>query len=222
MLKKLFMKKEIKEVSHPCLEFEWAMGFVKRALNDEGTNEDKIVILDFILNLIKEDLKTALLTSIFYNEESVTIDLPFPLVYENESGEQITLEFDKTLTREISLAQDCVLVVAWVKEGLIEQIKNIFNNGFGFEEKNHSAYYYPYIEICYVYNGTHSITSGIGHKKGVIKAEIREITPLFQHVYTDGRYWYNQHTKEKFKELWDFRIGVIFEVAKIKYLLENA
>ncbi|WP_018305447.1 DUF6710 family protein [Desulfitobacterium hafniense] len=221
MLKKLFSKKEIKLRSHPEREFDWAMSFVREALEYEKTNEDKIIILDFMLGLIREDLKTSLITSVFYNEEPVKISPFFPSTYEDESGKLNNLETDKSQKREIDLAKDCVFVVPWDKSDLRDTIKNIFQNPFEFIDSNHMANYYPYLDICHAYNGLHSITAGIGHKKGIIKADVMDITPLFNHIYTDGNCWFNQHNHNKLWELWDFRIGVIYEVAKIKYRLEK-
>ncbi|MCO5386999.1 MAG: hypothetical protein NHB14_15835 [Desulfosporosinus sp.] len=221
MFKKLFAKKRMKERSHPEREFDWAMSFVREALEYEKTNEDKIVILDFMLGLIREDLKTSLMTSIFYYEEPVKISLLFPSEYEDQSGKLVKVKTDKSQQREIDLAKDCVFVVAWHRERLRDTIKNLFHNPFEFRKENHMANYYPYLDICHAYNGLHSITSGIGHKKGIIKADVIDITPLFNHIYTDGSCWFNQHNHIKLWELWDFRIGVIFEVAKIKYRLEK-
>ncbi|WP_332249267.1 DUF6710 family protein [Thermoanaerobacter mathranii] len=46
-----------------------------------------------------------------------------------------------------------------------------------------------------------------------------DVSKLFDHVYTDGLYWYNTHNNQKLEDdLLDFRIGIIYEISKIKHL----
>lgn len=223
MLRKIFFKEEMKEKSHPGWEFGYAMEFVKQTLEYEKTNEDRIIVLNFISELIKEDLKTNLLTTIFYNKEPLEkeITLPFPFYFEDGFGRQASLSTEGGNTKEVDLTNDCVIVLAWDRDRMRNSIKNIFRNPFQFSSTNHLAYYYSYVDICYAYNGTHSISAGIVHRKGSILAKVVDIRPLFDHIYTDGVYWYNQHNHSKICELWDFRIGVIFEISKIKFKLEK-
>ncbi|KJR47369.1 Fip [Desulfosporosinus sp. I2] len=220
--RKTFRKEEQLKVQ-PSWEFNYAMDFVRQTLRYEHSKEDQNVILAYMLSLIREDLKSDLLTTILYNKESFDkeISYPFPLSYENELGNQIWLDSEETQIKRVDLANDCVLVLSWNRDRMRNSIKNIARNPFEFSRTNHLAYYFTYIDICYAYNGTHSISSGIGHKKGVIEAKTVDITPMFDHVYTDGVNWYSQHNGMKLKALWDFRIGVIYEVSKIKYKLEN-
>lgn len=207
----------------PGSEFSFAMDFVRDTLVYEKTKEDKIIILNFILGLIKEDLKNDLLTTILYNKEHFdkVITNPFPFYYKDQEGRDLEITLNEEQRKAVDLAKDCVLVLAWERERLRNSIKNIFHNPFEYIRSNHLAYYFTYVDICYAYNGTHSISSGMGHKKGVIEAKVVDITPMFDHVYTDGVNWYDLHSGMKLRALWDFRIGVIYEICKIKYKLEH-
>lgn len=98
-----------------------------------------------------------------------------------------------------------------------DSIKNIFANKFEFDELNHKAYYFSHVNICYVYNGNHSIASGVVYKKGYITAEECDVSRLFDHVYTDGSHWYNSHNNQALDNLFDFRVGIIYEITKLKY-----
>mgnify|MGYP000850276041 CR=1 FL=1 len=214
-------RKTVKSTERPAQEFIHAIDFMKLVLETEKSDKDKIIILDFMLSAIREDLKTDLLTHIFYSEEHFNrrLDYPFPLFYSDEQGNEISLKEEKEI--EIDLAADCVLTLPWNRGRLRNQIKNLFNNDFVYHSNNHWAYYFPYLGLCYVYNGKHSVASGIVYKKGKIEAKQYDITKLFPHVYADGQNWYNSHTREKKGKLADFRLGIIFEVAKAKYQLEN-
>lgn len=203
-------------------EFHHAMEFTKQALDLEKNHKDKIIILNFILDVIKEDLRTDLLTRILYDQKLIAMQFryPFPLFYIDEQGNEHELPEDGM--SKINLAKDTVLTMPWHKERLCEQLKNIFRNDFAFDGNNHGAYCFPYIDLCYVHNGKHSISSGVVHKKGTIEAKTYDLTKLFPHIHTDGKNWYNSHNNEKISELTDFRLAIIYEVGRIKYTLENS
>ena len=86
---------------------------------------------------------------------------------------------------------------------------------------NHIVYYYKELNICQVMNGNHSIAAGIYTEKGTVLAKIVDMKPLFENLKTDGAYYYSIHNNTIIEEVQDFRIAVIFEIAKMKYKLEN-
>jgi len=219
-------KKLYRDFVNPVHEFRYAMEFVKETLEEKKTKEDQILILDFILSVIREDLKYDTLTNIFYREkwfdEGLRISLPFPYHYYDEKGNMLSIYEDKAKVKKVDLAKECVLVFPWHRGRMRDNIKNIGRNEFQYDKFNHKAYYFSPVNICFVYNGMHSITAGIGFKKGYIEAAEYDVTKLFEHVYTDGLYWYNRHNNQKLEdELFDFRIGVIYEISKIKYNIER-
>ncbi|ADL07212.1 conserved hypothetical protein [Thermosediminibacter oceani DSM 16646] len=188
--------------------------------------EDKILILDFMLDVIKEDLKYDFLTNIFYREEyfdrGIRIPPPFPYSYYDETEKKISIFERKIGIKNVDLAKECVLVFPWHRGRMRESIKNIGSNEFRYDKYNHKAFYFSPVNICFIYNGKHSITAGVGFKKGCIEAPEYDVTGLFKHVYTDGVYWYNSHNNQKFEdELLDFRIGIIYELSKLKYQIEK-
>jgi hypothetical protein len=206
----------------PAQEFKHAMSFVNGFLEVEKNIQNKLITLDFILKVVKEDLKTDLLSYIFYSKTDFSRQLtyPFPLHYSDRQGVSHSLKQKEAI--DVDLAHDCVLVLPWRRDRLYKQITNLFHNNFSYDSRNHKAYYYPYVSLCYVYNGNHSIASGVVHKKGSIKAERYDITELFPHIYTDGQSWYNTHTNEKAGDVTDFRISIIYEIAKAKHQLEKS
>ena len=87
--------------------------------------------------------------------------------------------------------------------------------------------HYTHIDICYVANGRHSTSIGNYLKQGTLEAKSYDITPLFYNIYSDGRKWYNIHTKKEISEkkgvseTKDFRIGFLFEISKKIYFLSK-
>lgn len=214
-IKKQYDEDKIK----PGIAFENAVDFAKEVLNSEDTKEEKIIVLDYIINTIKKDIQIDLLSTIIYSGavSQKRINRPYPLEYIDKQGNLIYIRAKDKEIKKIDLQKDYVLTLPWSRERITDKIKVIFKTNFKYYHDNHIACYYPILDICYVCNGYHSIASGIYHKKGFIEAKIYDIYPLFNNIYTDdGVYWYNSHTSEKIYKIEDFRIGAIFEITKMK------
>ncbi|MBP2071393.1 hypothetical protein J2Z80_000907 [Thermoanaerobacterium butyriciformans] len=183
------------------------------------------MILDYMLSVIREDLKYDMLTNILYREKwfdkDLRIPLPFPYYYYNEEGIRFSIYETDAEKKAIDLSNECVLVFPWHREKMRESIKNIGRNEFIYQKNNHKAYYFSPVNICFVYNGMHSIAAGVGFKKGHIKATEYDVSKLYDHVYTDGVWWYNRHSNQRLDDLLDFRIGIIYEISKMKYQIEK-
>lgn len=206
-------------------EFNNTMDFIQGVLKYEKNTQDKVIILDFILDIVREDLKTDLLTTIIYSDEYFKreIDYPFPHECYDGLGNKVFTWPENDPDKDVDLSKDCVLVLSWDRERLKNSIKNIYKNKFEYHDSNHLSYYFTHIDVCYAYNGTHSISSGIGHKKGLIKAKEYDVSKLFDHLYTDdGLSWYSVHDKSKLGDIFDFRIAILYELAKIKYNLQKS
>ncbi len=195
-------------------EFREAVAAVSAFL--EGASDDrKLLLLNFVMEIIKNDLKYDLLTKVLYTRRHLSSWgwPPFPLVCYDENGDRIEVFADAGKKRAVNLAEDCVLVVPWDRRRLRLTVETVGTDGFEFDRLNHWAYYFSPIDICYVFNGKHSIAAGVGHKRGYIEAAEHDVSVIFDHVYTDGRYWYSRHSGAKLGPLYDFRIGILFELA---------
>lgn len=223
IFKKMFKKNPMYKItelnSYPSgtREFGFTMEFIKEALKHEKTKHDKTIILDFVISIVKQDLQSDMLTKILYNEKHFEINNTplFPRKYYDEGGGCYRLEEDINIMKKVDLSKDCVVVLPWDRNRMKYSIKRIYQEGFKFHPSNHFATYFSYVGICYVTNGYHSITSGIGYKQGYIEATVCDIEPLFKHIYTDGANWYNQHNKKILDPLFDFRVGIVFELVKL-------
>lgn len=205
----------------PCFEFGKAMELIKEWCERTST-DDQLVLLDFVLKAIREDVKTDLLSTILYSERHFEKKLHyylFPFDYVDEQGKSHNIYLEISESKTISLADECVWVMPWDRVRLKYSILNIFKTDFEYDESNHKAYYYKQLDICHVTNGNHSISSGTVYRKGYIKAQVVDISKMFDHVHTDGKCWYNSHDGTKLRDVDDFRIAIMFETAKMKHRL---
>lgn len=182
--------------------------------------EDKIKLLDYILNTVKKDLKYSLLTEIMYKEEHKAINLSrlviFPERVYGENEELINTYKDSE--KKINILEDDIIVVPWNRRRKVNSIKKLNKYMFQFQETNHMGIYYEDIDLVYIHDGIHSISGAIEiNKKGEIYIrKVKDIRKLYNHLYTDGIYWYSTHTNEKIDEVFDFRIAIIYEISKLK------
>ena len=190
-----FKKKENEEIDIENIDKSAGLNGFKNALDfaDEiikyEENEDKIKLLDYIINTVKKDLKYSLLTEIMYKEKYKAINLSrlviFPKRVFNENGENIDC-IDNSLKKRINIREDDTMVVPWSIKRKASSIKNLSKNKFQFQENNHMGIYYDGIDLVYIYNGIHSISGGIElNKDGEIYiGEIVDIRKLYNHIYS--------------------------------------
>ena len=67
---KILGKEDVQKPVQSGWEFNYAMDFVRQTLQYEQSKQDQIIILEYMSRIIKEDLKSDLLTTILYNKEN--------------------------------------------------------------------------------------------------------------------------------------------------------
>lgn len=225
----ILKRKNIKEnnieiKSNVSYGFNNALDFARNIIKDEN-REEKVELLNYILNTVKKDLQYSLLTELIYKKPHEPINLSrtiiFPSDVYDENGERVSIISYEDI--EISILDDTIILVPWNIKSKSNGIKYLSKNDFKFFPCNHMGIYYNGLDLTYVYNGIHSISSSIVlNKKGKIKIkEVHNINKLYKHMYTDGLNWYSTHTKNKICEVLDFRIAIIYEVSKLKYSIEQ-
>ena len=90
-----------------------------------------------------------------------------------------------------------------------------FKEKFTFRKNSHFARYYKEIDVCYVWNGLHSVGMGVYRGEGELKANQVSLEKAFPHMDTAGENWINVHTGETLMKVHDFRIAILYELAKM-------
>lgn len=229
-----FKKKEVQFTEKEWIRltelssFTYTMGYVKDIISRSCDEKEKIMILEYIIDVIKRDLQIQGLKEVIYKKEDRKHKkVPSPLYYIHLkdangkiSDEMLGLEKENNII--IDLEKDLVITCPWHRDRLLNTLNMIWKNDFVYKDNNHHAYYYTLLDICSVYNGFHSITSGIYHKKGQIEATVVNTKVILENVYTtNGIHWYNKKNDKKVGQVTDFRAGALLEILRIKLELEN-
>ncbi len=184
--------------------------FVKRA----KTSLEKVRAFNYAMYVIRAEYIAQTKAKIFREKKTDIIRNLFPCGFIDENGARH--EFCKEENRRKISLSDNVAVTAWKIDRLANILPIIYKEGFS-PDSNHKANYYTEIDLTAVYNGNHSVSSGIFCKSGYIYADVFDITQLFDHVDTDGWIWINRHTKERLTDVSDIHIAVLYEIARRRW-----
>jgi len=216
---KLKSKKQHLYVTPPEIQFKFGMNFIE-SIKSKSTKDEQLLLLDFFIDTIKNDLQSEFMSHIFFNkQEGLTpLNSLIPHSCYNANGEYIEIN-DKS-TKIIKLKSDTVFVRTWVETRLFDSLKLLAKTPFRYDEYNHFGYYYNFLDFALIYNGNHSITAGVYYKKGEIELPVCLTEKLFPHVYATHDSWCNAHNDEIIEEISDFRVSLIYEASKLKYKLK--
>lgn len=120
---------------------------------------------------------------------------------------------------DIDLSKDAILVCAWNKrrfENALLTIGENVGNSFEFDKINHMATYIYPIGVTIVYNGNHSIVSGILKGEGTIQAnQTYDLVPTYRYMYFDGVYFRCKDDGSILHKVERFEIGALYEIGRI-------
>lgn len=182
---------------------------------EKGSKDEKVTLLNYLIDSILEDICTSHIAQILYNKEPpINMEDLVPLQLFDELGNEISICTNKKI--EVDLSKSKVYVCPWNKSRLHDILLTLYKTSFKYDESNHLSYFFTDLDFCWVYNGNHSICAGIYYKKGTIISEICDTKLLYLHCKTDGQFWYNLHTGEKLMPVYDFRFAAAFSIAQIR------
>lgn len=190
-----------------------------RAWIRNKSEQDQILILDYIIDILIEDICSSGAADVLKNTSSSPFTKCIPRFCTDENNNTIDIcTREKT---EVNLSEVKLYVCPWNKSRTVDNLIRLNKTAFVFDETNHMSDFYTDINLCHVYNGNHSIHIGGYLKKGSITSNLCHTELLYPHCTTDGLYWYNKHTGDKLCNVPDFRLAAVFAAAQIRYELKE-
>lgn len=203
------------------LEYDNAVSFAHKALEEYKDKYDKIELLDYLMKTIRVDIQYDYLSKIIYQKKPNSLANIIPSYYINESNQKSYIYSGNLI--DIKLNDKVVLTFPWEQSRIFRILPVVKKKGFKYMPLNHYSQYYTQLDICYVTNGNHSIMAGIHYSDGVIQSEIFDVALLYDHLNTDGVSWLSTHSNCILSAVKDFRIAILYEISRIKYnLLEQS
>ncbi len=204
--------------NHPKMHYSELMKIVDIWLDNLTDNNEKVYLLDYIIKSIIEDICTSMIIKPLITRYCSPIKPPFPMTL-NINNKKISVITD--IIEEIDIADSHIYVCPWDNARTRNNLLFLKSKQFEYQSDNHFVYYFKELNLCYVYNGNHSINAGRYLKKGKIKVVLCELKYLYPYIYTNGSQWFSTNTNEIIDDVCDFRFAVIFSIQKIKKYYEQ-
>ncbi|WP_156497351.1 DUF6710 family protein [Paenibacillus jamilae] len=120
----------------------------------------------------------------------------------------------------VSLKDDLVLPWPWNYDRLIGSLVSIGEDrhwgDWKMDDLNHNVELWLPMRIVFIIGGNHSITAGIVQGIGTLKPNyVFDMSPIYDHVYTDGVYYYRKDDNSKLEKVNEIEFAVLFEVGRI-------
>ncbi len=223
----LFCRKQEEQFKESMWCIQKMMVFTRKREQDDKVC-DKTILIDYLMDIIKNDLKYDCFANVIYRKEQLRFFLGLPKTYIDSSGNVYAVPVKKKAT-EVDFSKVLTFSVPWNQRRIPENLLKLSHEKFKYFEGNHQSVYVPQFDMCFAYNGNHTIAIGAENKQGKIISDVIDIEPLFGNVDTDGMYWFSVYDKnwaaarKEYRErnnlgrLTDFRVGLLFKLAEMKH-----
>lgn len=226
------LRKKYKHYIDNKEEFDVIFCHVLSVINSTD-DETAVVFCDYIIDILLKNMESCMQLNFIYHEKSISglfskkkgkepgyKTFPYMPKSLKVNGNYINSETDRLVDVDL---KNCYLLCNTQKtESLIKTIKILMKKDFAFDRCNHLAMYISYINACaFLSEGVHSLSVAHYMKKGAIKAKLIDLPVIFPYVSTDGLNWYIQDDYHSVVPADDYRLSLIYEIAKAKYNIEN-
>lgn len=187
--------------------FENIIRTVNRELEFVETDIQKGMFIDYVIKIVGEELAWNVASRLIYyakTPENATYTIPAPM--------------DAYVGKEnLSLSALNVVIDTYDFDKLKGAIPSVNMRGFRQEMNNYTGTLYPEIKLAVIENGRHHLAVAVTQNAGSAKLQICSLEKLFPTLRTDGAYWYSSNSAPD--EVYDYRIAVLYELARMKHEL---
>lgn len=193
--------------------FSSTLRTIQQLLDSAKLSAQKASILEYAIDIIGKELTFSVPATMLRNgvmPENCDYTIPIPGPTQFEKG-------------NYSLSGLNVISDPWAIDRLGKAIIHVDTDGFRQEYGHYTGIYYKEINLAVITNGKHHLSAAIRKGGGQAKLHVYNLSDAFSRLKTDGAYWYlDDYMPSK---VFDYRIAILYELARIKYdlmLPENA
>ncbi|WP_158407250.1 DUF6710 family protein [Dehalobacter restrictus] len=204
------------------------LGIAQRIIDKSETSDNFLHPIYRYINGIGLSVLQRLLMQLFTGQEVddvevLFIDLGRDVKDNNNEYIYKSVSIENNGEMSISLKDNLVIPVAWNIdrfESAITRIGADCEDPFEFDKLNHRSILFLPIGITIVYNGNHSILSGIIKREGIIHpTEVVDLAPLYEKARFDGIHYRDNESNQVIQEVRNFELGAIYEIGRL--LIKN-
>lgn len=222
-------KKECKAVDNrkhdPKDQYYTSMDTMLRYLNITADKNEKIMLLDYYIKVIKKDIEADDLSFMIYPESNKSGQynnipkLPlFSHYYDNDKKAVMSMNDSEIM--EIDLSDTDIVVLTTDNRKIYQNLLDLSKYSDPKPVIN-QAIYMKYVNLCFFKCGHHQMAV-----RKMYNTQCRfevldyKIENAFADVSTNGADWEHRYFDEN-ERVYDFRMSVIYTLAKLKYYYEN-
>jgi hypothetical protein len=201
---------------------------ILRFVNDEKSYSDKVLLLDYYMRVIKQDVIADNLSNmitpsyvLLSDGEKKQQNLPKSLFFQcyyTKSGERFLYKDFPDI--EVDIASTDVLTYVTDNKKISENLKEMKD---WTPPVIGSSIYIPYLDLCVILSSGHHQTAvrKLYKKHCKFTSKVLDITKSFDDVYTDGECWFHKYNSQDTELVNEYRISILFSLAKLKYFFES-
>lgn len=217
----MFLK--IKNISEEVKEKRRRSGFKEnyssimytaKLWTENKPHEEQLIYLNYLIEVLLRDIVSSGAAAPLILHCKEPFSEPFPTGYYDKNNNWNSIYSDKYI--EVNLADTMIYVRPWNNRRTASNVRDFAKKAFVYQKEEHLSHFYTDIDLCYVFNGNHSVNAGRYYKNGKIISQVFETEKLYPYYETDGAYWYNKQTKEKYLQVDDFRLAAVYSLAKMR------
>ena len=152
-----------------------------------------------------------------YTSGAGLFDLSFPLDAEGRNFRDVAVRIKNP--RRVVLKRDVVLPWPWRRARLANAMRRLRPRGLWApwrQDHNHQVELWEPIGVGWSHGGNHSMAVGILLGVGTVRPNIAyDITPVYEHVYCDGRTFRRRHDRAVISEVASIELAAIFEIGRL-------
>ena len=185
------------------------------------SDDNKLLLIKSLRKITSLDLAYSYLGQFVYREKRVAPDLCFPLCFNTENGDEVSLKYARA---PVDMRGKIVVETPYCTDKWLGHLKR--NDDLDAERFEAGVpRYYPEINLLVQGPGSiHRTAEGFLNKRaGTVMAHVYEENDLYTHLTTDGYSWLNRHTGEKIKgcQIDDYRFAIIFTLRQMERDIER-
>lgn len=204
---------------------EWAsevLSTIYKEFLNRGTKEDLLIKCNYLIYVFKQELVAFGKTSMFTKGMNINgiRQYIFSTKYFTESGSEAYLE--AVGRKKISLNSD-VIIMPWNMNRLKNALSGIHATNYQNCPTEEDGFYIQQLDLVVVTTGNHHTSVGAFYNTGEVELDVYDISPMFSRTRVDlsGIDFYDSVTKKKIDVTSCHIFGVLYEITRIKFCIEN-
>lgn len=169
--------------------------------------KESIVLYDYLQDVLRQQFKYDLMTLFCQkNHEFIRETNFFPFMADYPFGELIQVN---TLT-------DCLVSIPSEMKKLKSVYTDLKQGEAALKDYQPSLIWLEPFKIGFTDSAVHRLTVYQFGRERQFKAVVRDLSPLFSRVKTNGTHWQDLQTGKNIEPVFDYRLALIFEIEKRK------